>query len=101
VIDNVIRAASSIRHHRFQLVKCLDVTRKSALPQLSFFVCSALDMSLDSMPEAFVLERGDAVSPSSRLSSFAVYTPSYARADGSVSITHATEPLARVSEFHF
>jgi hypothetical protein len=58
-------------------------------------------MSLDSMPEAFVLERGDAVSPSSRLSSFAVYTPSYARADGSVSITHATEPLARVSEFHF
>ena len=53
------------------------------------------------MPETFVLERGDAVSPSSRLSSFAVYTPSYARADGSVSITHATEPLARVSEFHF
>ena len=53
------------------------------------------------MPETFVLERGDAVSPSPRLSSFAVYTPSYARADGSVSTTHATEPLARVSEFHF
>ena len=53
------------------------------------------------MARNFVLERGDAVSPSSRLSSFAVYTPSYARADGSVSITHATEPLARVSEFHF
>ena len=55
----------------------------------------------NTMPEILVLERGDAVSPSSRLSSFAVYTPSYARADGSVSITHATEPLARVSEFHF
>jgi len=51
--------------------------------------------------KTLVLERGDAVSPSSRLLSFAVYTPSYARADGSVSITHATEPLARVSEFHF
>lgn len=53
------------------------------------------------MAKTLVLERGDAASPSSQLSSFAVYTPSYARADGSVSTTHATEPLARVSEFHF
>lgn len=57
--------------------------------------------SKNQMAKTLVLERGDAVSPSSQLSSFAVYTPSYARAGGSVSTTHATEPLARVSEFHF
>lgn len=53
------------------------------------------------MVETFVFERGDAVSPSSRLSSFAVYTPSDARANSSEKVVRATEPLARVSEFHF
>lgn len=103
MIDNVIRAASSIRHHLSLTVSRAvsdGYASDSTFPLFPSYTINEV-MRPGLMPETFVLERGDAVSPSPRLSSFAVYTPSYARADGSVSTTHATEPLARVSEFHF